>query len=84
MPPTEGKRTAWQIMRLATAGAQAYLHQWREGDFIIWDERNSMHARVPYDAATESREMWRMVFEIDPADYKFNEEARQLNLTQAT
>jgi alpha-ketoglutarate-dependent taurine dioxygenase len=81
MPPIEGKRAAWQIMRHATAGPQAYLHQWREGDFIIWDERNSMHCRVPYDATTEVREMWRMVFSIDSADYAFNETSPQLNLT---
>ena len=81
MAPTEGKRCAWQIMRYATAGAQAYLHVWREGDLIVWDERLSMHCRVPYDAANEAREMWRMVFEIDAADYAFNKVTPQLNLT---
>lgn len=81
MPPTEGKRTAWQIMRYATAGKQAYLHRWREGDLIIWDERISMHARVPYDADNDVREMWRIVFRNDPADQEFNESLPQLNLT---
>lgn len=81
MPPTEGKRSAWQIMRHATAGPQAYLHRWRAGDLIIWDERLSMHCRVPYDAENDVREMWRMVFSIDVADYAFNESAPQLNLT---
>ena len=80
MAPTDGKRAAWQIMRLATAGDQAYLHRWREGDFIIWDERNSMHCRVPYDAANDVREMWRIVFRNDPADQTFNEVSPQLNL----
>ena len=82
LPPAEGKRAAWQIMRHATAGAQAYLHPWREGDFIIWDERITMHCRVPYDAANNVREMWRMVFHIDPADYAFNETTPQLNLSR--
>ncbi|MCZ6709322.1 MAG: TauD/TfdA family dioxygenase, partial [Gammaproteobacteria bacterium] len=83
MPPTDGKRAAWQIMRHATAGGQAYLHRWREGDFIIWDERNSMHCRVPYDAANEVREMWRVTFRNDPADQAFNEATPQLNLKRA-
>jgi alpha-ketoglutarate-dependent taurine dioxygenase len=83
MPPTDGKRAAWQIMRHATAGEQAYLHQWREGDFIIWDERNSMHCRVPYDADNELREMWRMVFRNDPADQTFNAATQELNLQRA-
>ena len=68
-------------MMHATAGVQAYLHPWREGDFIIWDERITLHCRVPYDAANRVREMWRMVFRIDPADHAFNETTPQLNLT---
>ena len=83
MAPTEGKRTAWQIMRHATCGEQAYLHRWRQGDLIIWDERSSMHCRVPYDAQNEIREMWRMVFRNDPADRAFNAATPQLNLDAA-
>lgn len=82
MAPTDGKRAAWQIMRHATTGEQAYLHQWSEGDFIIWDERISMHCRVPYDADNEAREMWRMVFANDPVDQILNEAMPQLNLTR--
>ena len=81
MPPTDGKRLAWQIMRQATAGAQAYLHPWRAGDLIVWDERLTKHCRVPYDAANNIREMWRIVFALDPAEQKFNETTPQLNLT---
>lgn len=80
MPPTDAKRVAWRIMRQATANEQAYLHRWREGDFVIWDERISMHCRVPYDAEREVREMWRMVFRNDPADQAFNEMTPQLDL----
>ena len=80
MTPTDGKRAAWQIMRAATAGSLAYLHPWQPGDFIIWDERLTLHCRVPYDAETNVREMWRMVFAKDPADQTFNEHTPQLNL----
>ncbi len=80
MPPTDGKRAAWQIMRAATAGSQAYLHPWQTGDLFIWDERLTMHCRVPYDADNNVREMWRMVFEKDPADLVRNERSPQLDL----
>jgi alpha-ketoglutarate-dependent taurine dioxygenase len=80
MPHADGKRTAWKIMRRATAGAQAYLHQWRQGDLMIWDERKTMHCRVPYDADNQVREMWRIAFRGDPADQTFNESSPQLNL----
>ena len=78
--PTEGKRAAWQIMRRATAGDLAYLHEWRKGDLIIWDQRLTMHSRVPYDAEREIREMWRVVFGKDQADEDINEKTPQLNL----
>ncbi len=80
--PTDAKRLAWQIMRQATRGERAYLHEWREGDLIVWDERLTQHCRVPYDA-TNVREMWRLVFEHDPAEQEFNEIEPQQNLTLA-
>lgn len=83
LPRTEGKRLAWQIMRHATAGNRAYLHPWQQGDLIVWDERLTMHCRVPYDAEHQVREMWRMVFARDPADQSFNERRPQLNLRLA-
>ena len=67
-------------MRHATAGEQAYLHRWQPGDLVIWDERNSMHCRVPYDAANAVREMWRMTFHNDPRDQAVNETTPQLDL----
>ena len=77
--PTDAKRLAWQIMRQATRGERAYLHEWREGDLIVWDERLTKHGRVPYDA-TNVREMWRMVFELVPAEQEYNEVEPQQNL----
>jgi alpha-ketoglutarate-dependent taurine dioxygenase len=35
-----------------------YQHQWREGDFVIWDNRGAMHRVVPY-AADSGRMMHR-------------------------
>lgn len=80
LPQAEGKRIAWQIMRHATAGPQAYLHRWQEGDLIIWDERGTKHCRVPYDAEHEVREMWRIVFRNDAADEALNQKIPQLNI----
>jgi alpha-ketoglutarate-dependent taurine dioxygenase len=27
-----------------------YRHQWKQGDFVIWDNRGAMHRVIPYDA----------------------------------
>ena len=83
LPGTEGKRLAWQIMRHATAASRAYLHPWQSGDLIVWDERITMHCRVPYAAETEVREMWRMMFTSDDADQEYNESHPQLDLDMA-
>ena len=35
LPPREGIKMAWTIMRIATAAPNAYLHKWRAGDTIV-------------------------------------------------
>eukprot|EP01043_Picozoa_sp_COSAG02_P053553 COSAG02_NODE_5928_length_3936_cov_9.495960_3_plen_372_part_00 len=34
LPPREGIKMAWTIMRIATAAPNAYLHKWQAGDII--------------------------------------------------
>ena len=44
-------------MALETEG-ESYLHKWRAGDTVVWDQRRMLHARVPYDGAREDRLVW--------------------------
>jgi alpha-ketoglutarate-dependent taurine dioxygenase len=43
---------AWLARLVEWAGQPqfVYQHQWREGDFVIWDNRGAMHRVVPYDS----------------------------------
>ena len=38
LPPAEGQAFAWRLLREATAGGNAYVHAWQEGDCIVWDQ----------------------------------------------
>jgi alpha-ketoglutarate-dependent taurine dioxygenase len=66
MPPLDGQRIAWQIMRHATRTENAYFHRWKEGELIVWDQRLCFHSRVPYESdACNPREVWRVSFMPD-------------------
>ena len=56
----------WQVLRRVTQSDNAYQHPWAPGDLIIWDQRRTLHCRVPYDAEQNDRLMYRMDFERDP------------------
>lgn len=71
LPPKEGKRLAWKALREVLSGGNAYLHYWKPGDLIVWDQRKMVHARVPYDTEKDTRLMWRMEFRRDPMDKKY-------------
>lgn len=32
-----------------------YQHHWRDGDFVVWDNRSVLHRATAYDTATQSR-----------------------------
>lgn len=68
LPVAEGQRLVWQAMRLASQRENVYAHPWASGDLIIWDQRRTLHARVPYDAQNRDRLMWRIDFEKGAGD----------------
>jgi len=43
-----------------------YRHQWRDGDFVIWDNRAVVHRATPYDTAKHSRVIRRCTVLGDP------------------
>jgi len=48
-----------ELIAFATQDRFVYRHQWRKHDVILWDNRCTMHAVMPYDAANHRRVMHR-------------------------
>lgn len=55
----ESQETIREILDFATRPEFTYVHRWRPGDVIIWDNRNSMHKACPFDEANTRRRMHR-------------------------
>jgi taurine dioxygenase len=48
-----------EVMAIAQAPEAEYLHKWRPGDIVLWDNRSTMHRVCPYDARNTRRLMHR-------------------------
>ena len=69
LPLAESQEFVWTLLRHAVQKSNAFLHEWEQGDLLIWDQRRVFHGRVPYPINDEQpRLMWRMDFERDPRD----------------
>jgi taurine dioxygenase len=51
----EGREVINEYNALATAPENVYTHQWKPHDWILWDNRCTLHKSTPYDYATEKR-----------------------------
>ncbi len=56
-----------ELMAAATAPGTSYLHQWRRGDVVMWDNRATMHRGRPWPAH-EARLMIRTTISATEAD----------------
>lgn len=56
-----------ELTRAATAPAASYLHAWRAGDVVMWDNRAIMHRGRPWPAG-EPRHMVRSTIAATAAD----------------
>lgn len=61
MPEDEGRRLLDELLAFATQDAYIYRHKWRKHDMLMWDDRCTLHATVPYDTSTELRTVYRTV-----------------------
>jgi alpha-ketoglutarate-dependent 2,4-dichlorophenoxyacetate dioxygenase len=59
-PVPEGRLLLRELMEHATQPQFVYRHVWREGDFVIWDNRATMHRARPFDDAKHRRELRRV------------------------
>jgi len=59
-PVPDGRLLLRELMALATLPQFVYRHTWRVGDFVIWDNRCMMHRGLPFDEATQRRDLRRV------------------------
>lgn len=67
MEPAAGKKLIDDLMEAATAPGVSYIHQWRAGDVVMWDNRATMHRGRPWPAH-EPRLMVRTTISATEAD----------------
>ena len=59
-PVPEGRLLLRELMSLATLPQFVYRHAWRVGDFVLWDNRCTMHRGLAFDEATQRRDLRRV------------------------
>ena len=64
-PSVEAVLRRW-LLPHATAPEAIYAHAWEPGDFVVWDNRCTVHAPTGFDAERFQREMWRTTFASGP------------------
>jgi alpha-ketoglutarate-dependent 2,4-dichlorophenoxyacetate dioxygenase len=67
MEPAEGKKLIDELTEAATAPGTSYVHEWRAGDVVMWDNRATMHRGRPWPAH-EARLMVRTTISATAAD----------------
>jgi alpha-ketoglutarate-dependent 2,4-dichlorophenoxyacetate dioxygenase len=65
--PAAGKELLDLLMDAATAPGTSYVHTWRSGDVVMWDNRATMHRGRPWPAH-EARLMVRTTISATAAD----------------
>jgi alpha-ketoglutarate-dependent 2,4-dichlorophenoxyacetate dioxygenase len=59
-PVPEGRLLLRELMEHATQPEFVYRHAWRVGDFVIWDNRATMHRARPFEDTRHRRELRRV------------------------
>ena len=67
MEPAAGKKLIDDLTAAATAPGASYLHEWRKGDVVMWDNRATMHRGRPWPSH-EARLMIRTTISATEAD----------------
>jgi alpha-ketoglutarate-dependent 2,4-dichlorophenoxyacetate dioxygenase len=67
MEPAAGKALIDELIAAATAPGASYVHQWKSGDVVMWDNRATMHRGRPWPAH-EARLMVRTTVSATSAD----------------
>jgi alpha-ketoglutarate-dependent 2,4-dichlorophenoxyacetate dioxygenase len=67
MEPAAAQQLLGELMDAATAPGASYVHSWRSGDVVMWDNRATMHRGRPWPAH-EPRLMVRTTISATAAD----------------
>ena len=67
MEDAAGKKLLGELMAAATAPGLSYVHTWRKGDVVMWDNRATMHRGRPWPA-NEPRYMVRTTISASAVD----------------
>jgi alpha-ketoglutarate-dependent 2,4-dichlorophenoxyacetate dioxygenase len=67
MTAAEGKKLIEDLMQAATTSGTSYVHTWKAGDVVMWDNRATMHRGRPWPAH-EARLMVRTTISATAAD----------------
>ncbi|RWA56420.1 hypothetical protein AU476_03610 [Cupriavidus sp. UYMSc13B] len=59
MPVPEGRLLINDLMAHATQRQFVYRHEWRQYDFVIWDNRCTMHRARPFEDKKYKRDVRR-------------------------
>jgi len=67
MDDAAGKALLRELTEFATRPQFVYVHKWRDGDFVIWDNRVTMHRATPFPDHKYQRDMRRTSIEDSEA-----------------
>ena len=67
MDPVAGEKLIDELTAAATAPGTTYVHPWRAGNVVMWDNRATMHRGRPWPAH-EARYMVRTTISVTAAD----------------
>jgi alpha-ketoglutarate-dependent 2,4-dichlorophenoxyacetate dioxygenase len=67
MEPAAGEKLIDELTEAATAPGTSYVHAWKTGDVVMWDNRATMHRGRPWPAH-EARYMVRTTISATAAD----------------
>ncbi len=62
MEQAEGEALLNRLQAHATGEDYTYMHRWRPGDLVVWDNRCTLHAPTPFDDTRYERLMYRLTF----------------------
>jgi taurine dioxygenase len=61
LPDADALKLIAELMRHATQKKYEYRHQWRHGDWVLWDNRSVMHQANPDYDMRERRYLYRLM-----------------------
>ena len=67
-PEGDGAELLYDLMMHITQPKFTYVHEWSQGDLLIWDNRNLLHCATWYDAQNHQRLMWRTTTRGNPGE----------------